>query len=60
LKHGQLLPGKTIVPERIRKNRTPYYAALQAADRAWDQGQFDVSQLADYLASLLKAQLAEA
>jgi len=48
-----------IVPERIRENRKPYYAASQAADRAWDQGHFDVSVLADYLAGLLKDQLAE-
>jgi hypothetical protein len=60
LKQGRLLPGKKIVPERIRENRAPYYAALQAADQAWDQGHFDVSVLADYLAVLLKAQLAEA
>ena len=60
LKQGRLLPGKEIVPERIRESRQPYYAALQAADRAWDDGQFDVMHLADYLAGLLKAQLAEA
>jgi Fic family protein len=59
MKQGRLLPGKKIVPERIRENRAPYYAALQAADRAWDEGQFDVTQLADYLAGLLKAQLTE-
>ena len=50
LKQGRLLPGKKIVPERIRENRKPYYAALQAADQAWDQGHFDVSVLAGYLA----------
>jgi hypothetical protein len=60
LKQGRLLPGKKIVPERIRENIAPYYAALQAADKAWDQGHFDVSALADYLAGLLKAQLADA
>jgi hypothetical protein len=59
MKQGKLLLGKKIVPERIRENRAPYYAALQAADNAWDEGQFDVTQLADYLAGLLKAQLAE-
>lgn len=59
MKHGQLLGGRKIVPERIRENRQPYYAALQAADRAWDQGQFDVKELASYLADLLKAQLSE-
>jgi Fic family protein len=57
IKQGRLLGGKKIVPERIRENREPYYRALQSADRAWNEGQFDVSELADYLAGLLKAQL---
>jgi Fic family protein len=59
MKQQRLLPGKRIVPERIRENRQPYYDALQAADRAWEQGDFDVSQLAEYLSDLLKAQLSE-
>lgn len=59
MKYGGLLPGKKIVPERIRENRQPYYAALQEADRQWNEGHFDVSQLADYLAGLLQDQLSE-
>jgi Fic family protein len=59
MKAGGLLPGRKIVPERIRENRTPYYEALQAADRAWDAGYFDVSELAAYLSVLLAAQLNE-
>ena len=59
LKQGRLLPGTRIVPERIRDNRARYYAALGAADRAWEGGHFDVSELADYLSDLLTAQLAE-
>ena len=59
LKQGRLLGGRKIVPERIRENRQPYYDALRAADYAWDQGDFNVSQLAEYLSGLLKAQLAE-
>ncbi|MGH9402557.1 MAG: Fic family protein [Terriglobia bacterium] len=59
IKQGQLLPGKKIVPERIRENRQPYYEALQAADQSWDQGQFNVTELADYLAGLLKSQLTD-
>jgi Fic family protein len=59
MRHGMLLPGKKIVPERIRENRQPYYEALRAADRAWADGHFDVSELAEYLSSLLKAQLSE-
>lgn len=59
LKQGALLPGTKIVPERIRENREPYYAALKSADVAWENGHFDVSGLRNYLASLLKAQLTE-
>ena len=60
LKQGQLLPGSKIVPERIRENRKQYYAALQAADQAWEQGHFDVSELTAYLSDLLVSQLSEA
>ncbi len=59
LKQGKLLPGKKIVPERIREDRKPYYAALQAADKAWDQGKLDVSEIAKYLERLLTGQLTE-
>ncbi len=52
-----LLPGNKIVPERIRENRPPYYAALQAADQAWDQGNLDFRVMESYLAGLLAAQL---
>jgi Fic family protein len=60
LKYGALLPGKKTVPERIREDRDPYYAALREADKAWEDGQFDVSALAKYLETLLEAQLLEA
>jgi Fic family protein len=59
LRQGRLLPGKKIVPERIRENRQPYYDALQASDQAWVQGDFDVNQLAAYLGDLLKGQLSD-
>lgn len=59
LRQGRLLPGKKIVPERIREDRTPYYDALRNADIAWEQGHLDVSMLAKYLSGLLKAQLSE-
>jgi Fic family protein len=59
LRQGGLLPGKKTVPERIRENRKPYYAALQEADRHWASGQFNVDALAEYLAELLEAQLSE-
>jgi Fic family protein len=59
LRHGALLPGKKTVPERIREDRQPYYAALKAADQHWANGQFNVNALAEYLAGLLLAQLSE-
>jgi Fic family protein len=57
MRAGSLLPGKKIVPERIRENRVPYYAALQSADRAWEDGRYDVGDLATYLGGLLRDQL---
>ncbi len=57
---GSLLPGRKIVPERIRENRNPYYAALRAADIAWNEGNLDCSELEAYLAGLLAAQLRDA
>jgi Fic family protein len=59
MRQGSLLGGKKIVPERIRENREPYYAALQAADKAWESGHWDVSELATYLETLLLGQLTE-
>jgi Fic family protein len=54
---GGLLGGRKSVPERIRENRKPYYAALRAADRAWEMGNLDFSDMEDYLATLVQEQL---
>lgn len=54
-----ILPGKAIVPERIRNNRSPYYEALRAADRAWDGGNLDLSEMSNYLAKLVKEQISD-
>ncbi len=56
---GKLLPGRKIVPERIRETREPYYKALAAADREWAAGNFNVDALAAYLGELLTSQLQE-
>ena len=56
---GLLLPGKRILPERIRENRKGYEAALAAADRAWSDGHLDFSEMENYLAELVMAQLAD-
>lgn len=59
VKQGRILGGKKTVP-RIRENRAPYIAGLQAADRAYERGQYDVTELAKYLEMLLKGQLSGA
>lgn len=59
-KYGGLLRGSKIVPERIRDNRPPYYAALRAADKAWEDGHLDLSELEAYLAKLGDDQLSDA
>lgn len=60
MKQGRLLGGKKIVPERIREDREPYYAALKSADESWEAGDFDLSELSSYLQRLLIGQLSEA
>jgi Fic family protein len=59
VRHGALLKGRKIVPERIKDDRDGYEAALTAADQAWDQGQLDFSRMEEYLATLLQAQLTD-
>jgi len=59
VRSGALLPGRRILPERIRDNRDGYEAALKAADRAWEDGHLDFTEMEDYLAKLLIAQLGE-
>ncbi len=54
---GNLLPGKKILPERIKEDRAGYEGALQAADAAWDDGHLDFTEMEDYVAKLVIAQL---
>ncbi|WP_417516213.1 Fic family protein [Minwuia sp.] len=59
VRFGTLLPGRKILPERIRETRPDYEAALIAADRAWDNGDLEFGEMEAYLASLLEAQLSD-
>lgn len=59
VRHGALLGGSKILPERIKENRDGYEAALIAADRAWEAGHLDFSQMEEYLAALVQAQLSD-
>ncbi|PRP99350.1 Fic family protein [Enhygromyxa salina] len=56
-KTGFVLPGTTTIPEMIAGNKHPYYAALDAADEAWQTQQLDVSEMESLLADLLAKQL---
>ncbi len=60
VRSGGLIGGRKIIPERIREDRKPYYAALQAADRAWERGDLDFSEMEEYLARLVEEQLRDA
>ncbi|SCB35717.1 Fic family protein [Rhizobium lusitanum] len=54
---GSLLPGRKIVPERIRENRDPYITALRETDRIWANGNLELSYMEAYMAGLLLDQL---
>jgi Fic family protein len=59
-KLGYLLPGSETVPEQIAADRTPYYQALEEADRHFAEGKIDLSALEALLDQYLAAQLLSA
>ena len=54
---GYVLPGTITIPEQISKNKTPYYEALEAADKAYASGKLDLTIMEQLLESLLANQL---
>jgi Fic family protein len=54
---GFRLPGSTSIPERIAKDKFPYYDALDAADAAWRNEELNVSKMEGLLEAHLAAQL---
>jgi Fic family protein len=54
---GFRLPGAISIPERIAKDKFPYYDALDAADAAWRNGELDVSKMEALLDGHLAEQL---
>ena len=54
---GYVLPGTLTIPEQISKNKTPYYKALEAADKANETGKIDLSEMEKLLEGLLANQL---
>src|SRR5258708_20161629 len=57
VRDGRLLPGRKIVPERIREPRGPYVQALRSADNAWNQAKLDLPVIVSYLAHLMSSHL---
>ena len=56
---GFALPGEKTIPELIVDNRDPYFAALRAADSAWENGVLDVSEMETLISELLAIQLVQ-
>ena len=54
---GYRLPGTNTIPEQISHDKTPYYKALESADKADSEGKVDVSQMETLLETLLASQL---
>lgn len=54
---SSVLRGKNTIPDQIVDNRTPYFDALEAADRAWSGGSIDVGQMEALLEGMLAMQL---
>jgi Fic family protein len=57
IKLDSLLPGSPTIPEQIAGNKSPYYAALEVADKRLVDGKVDVSDLEKMLDGMLSAQL---
>ncbi len=59
IKLGYRLPGTNTIPEQIAKNKTPYYAALERADKECESEIIDVSCMEELIANYLAAQLVD-
>lgn len=45
IKLNSLLPGNPTIPDLIAANKSPYYEALEKADRAWRLEKLDLSEM---------------
>ena len=58
LKLNMVLPGRNIIPQQMRDDPSPYYAALRHADETErNAGGADLRPLIDYVDRLLVTQL---
>lgn len=54
---GYTLPGTTTIPDQITDNRTPYYDALEEADKTENNGSADLNAMERLLQGMLATQL---
>lgn len=54
---GTRLPGTDTIPDQIARDRSPYYAALEAADKSATDSSVDLSLMEKLIESLLASQL---
>lgn len=61
IKLDSLLPGVPTIPDQIASDKTPYYVALEAADKVWkESATVDVSKLEQMIDGMLAKQLVAA
>jgi Fic family protein len=59
IRSGFILPGTPTIPDQIVDNRTPYFDALDAADKSYSESRtIDVTKMEELIAGLLARQLA--
>jgi len=56
---GGWLPGETILPELIKRDRNDYVDALKKADQSFEKGKLELAALHELLQRLLEEQLAD-
>lgn len=54
---GMLLPGDTILPERIRHSREKCVSILKSVDKSFKEGKLDLSEMSSYINDLVTEQL---
>jgi Fic family protein len=60
IKLDSILPGTPTIPDQIASDKSPYYKALEAADREWGDEKVDVSKLEAVIEGMLARQLLNA
>ena len=56
---GYRLPGEKTIPDQISEDKTPYYAALESADKHLKVGSIDVTDVEELIKACLASQLLE-